>query len=148
MVNQVKHTQNTSWHQLCSSIVLHCTAVSKFKSSLGEQIYHCHNSKAVWLKKLIILSLRDLHLGRSWGFWLNQLTHLAREHWPHFERVVVWAADNSLTTELQTGNDVVIMSLQYLQAQRTQIKMGLGKVCTQLLNSISLKMLDTEECAF
>lgn len=46
-------------------------------------------------------------------------THLTRDSRPHLERVVVGAAHDTVPTELETRNDVVIVALQDLSKTRS-----------------------------
>lgn len=45
-------------------------------------------------------------------------SHLARDGRPHFERVVVRAADNQVTAELETCNHVIVVAFQHLHTER------------------------------
>lgn len=46
--------------------------------------------------------------------WTSVTPYLSCDGRPDFQRVVVWAADNAVATELEAGDHVVIMTFQHL----------------------------------
>lgn len=63
------------------------------------------------------------------------LPHLARDRRPHFERVVVGAADNQVSAELQTRDHVIIVTLQHLREMRTNTRVQSDSVHINMLNA-------------
>lgn len=62
--------------------------------------------------------LDDLH--QRWTMSKIKDTHLASDRRPHLERVVIRAAHYAVSTELQTGDDMVIMAFQHLQIEENR----------------------------